>query len=192
MDTYSELSAQINSHIKTIESMRGKIIPKIDLFSDIICKSLKDGGTIYFCGNGGSAADSQHLAAEFVGRFKSNRRPLKSIALTTDSSILTCIANDFSFDEIFSRQVKGLCNQGDILVCISTSGKSQNILNAIKQAKSMNVEVICLLGNSGGSCNEICENKIVIDSHITAIIQEIHIMIGHLLIDIVEKKLVVN
>ena len=126
--TLNEISDNFNKLAK-------KSVPQIEEASKLIIKSLKNGGKIMFCGNGGSAADAQHLSAELVGRYMKNRRPLASIALTTDTSIITAVSNDFSFDDIFSRQVESIGNDGDVLYAISTSGKSQNVINAIKAAK---------------------------------------------------------
>tara|TARA_B100000035_G_C20872993_1_gene497084 strand:- start:232 stop:819 length:588 start_codon:yes stop_codon:yes gene_type:complete len=161
----------------------------IKLSSEIIFKSLKKGGTIFWCGNGGSAADSQHIAAEFVGRFKKNRKPLRSIALTTDSSVLTCVSNDYSFEEIFSRQINALGRKGDVLVAISTSGNSKNVKRALIEAHKMGIKTIGLLGKNGGSCKNYVDVPMIIPSNNTARIQEIHILIEHLLCEIIEHKL---
>lgn len=161
----------------------------IEKSADIIAKSLASGGTIFWCGNGGSAADSQHIAAEFVGRFKKDRQPLRSIALTTDTSILTCISNDYSFEDIFSRQLNALGREGDVLVVITTSGESENIKQALIQAKKMKIKTIALLGKKGGVCKDHADLPLIIPSHTTARIQEIHILIEHLLCELVEKKL---
>ena len=164
----------------------------IDKSSSIIAKSLKSGGTIFWCGNGGSAADSQHLAAEFVGRFKKDRNPLRSIALTTDSSILTCISNDYSYEEIFSRQLNALARNGDVLVAISTSGNSENIVKALIEASKLSIKTICLLGKKGGRCKDYADVSLIIPSDSTARIQEMHILIEHLLCELVEHKLGLN
>ena len=161
----------------------------IEKSADIIAKSLASGGTIFWCGNGGSAADSQHIAAEFVGRFKKDRQPLRSIALTTDTSILTCISNDYSFEDIFSRQLNALGREGDVLVVITTSGESKNIKQALIQAKKMKIKTIALLGKKGGVCKDHADLPLIIPSHTTARIQEMHILIEHLLCELVEKKL---
>ncbi len=154
-----------------------------------IAESLAKGGTLLWCGNGGSAADSQHLAAEFVGRFKKDRKALRSIALTTDTSILTCIANDYSYEDIFSRQLEALARSGDVLVVISTSGNSENILRALNAAKELEIKTIALLGKDGGLAAAHADLAIVIPSDSTARIQEAHILIGHILCDLVEQEL---
>ncbi len=152
-------------------------------------KALTNGGKIMFCGNGGSAADSQHLAAEFTGRFIKDRRPLAAIALSTDTSALTCISNDYSFNEVFSRQVEGLGNRADCLLGISTSGNSPNVIEAIKTAKSKGIFTIGLLGRDGGKLKELCDLAIVVPSNTTARIQEAHILIGHSICGGVETAL---
>ena len=157
--------------------------------SDLIAKSLKLGGTIFWCGNGGSAADSQHIAAEFVGRFKKDRKPLRSIALTTDTSVLTCISNDYNYEEIFSRQLIALGRKNDVLVAITTSGKSKNIIKALIQASKMGIKTLGILGKNGGICKKYVDIPIIVPSNSTARIQEAHILIEHLLCELVEKKL---
>ena len=137
----------------------------------------------------GSAADSQHMAAELVGRFKKDRKALRSIALTTDSSILTCIANDYKYEDIFSRQLEALADEGDVLVAISTSGNSQNIKNALKAANRLDVETIALLGNDGGICANLSNVPIVVKCTSTPRIQEAHILIGHIFCELIEKEL---
>ena len=133
----SLISNVFNEHNKVAQSTLKSVEKDIENSAKIIANSLSVGGTVFWCGNGGSAADSQHIAAEFVGRFKKNRIPLRSIALTTDSSVLTCIANDYNFEEIFSRQLHGLGRKGDVLVVITTSGQSENIKKALIQAKKI-------------------------------------------------------
>lgn len=167
---------------KTERSASYDIIAMAKKAADVI----DQGGTVFWCGNGGSAADSQHLAAEFVGRFKNDRRPLRSIALTTDSSILTCISNDYSFQDVFARQISALGRPNDLLVGISTSGKSANVINAIKAANDCGLHTMGLTGGNGGTLKEIAEQSIVVPSDSTARIQEMHILIGHIICDMVE------
>ena len=142
-----------------------------------------------FCGNGGSAADSQHLAAELTGRFIHDRRPLAAIALSTDSSALTCIGNDYSFDEVFARQVAGLGRAGDLLIGISTSGNSRNVIRAVEEAQKLGMQTIGLLGRDGGQLRNLCDHSIVVSSTVTARIQECHILIGHTLCGLIEQEL---
>lgn len=156
---------------------------------DVASKCLINGGKILFCGNGGSAADSQHLAAELTGRFIEDRRPLAAIALSTDSSALTCIANDYSFDEIFARQVVGLGRAGDLLIGISTSGNSHNVIRAVEEATKIGMQTIGLLGRDGGHLLNLCTHSILVPSQVTARIQECHILIGHTLCGMIEQKL---
>ncbi len=190
---YSEIiNFAFNEHINLAKNTLNFISKEIEKSSDIMAKSIKSGGTIFWCGNGGSAADSQHIAAEFVGRFKNDRLPLSSIALTTDTSILTCIANDYSFQKIFSRQITALGRKGDVLIGISTSGKSENVKQALIQAKKMKIKTIALLGGKGGYCKKYADVAVVIPSFKTARIQEVHILIEHLLCELVEKKLGLN
>jgi D-sedoheptulose 7-phosphate isomerase len=150
---------------------------------------LQRGGKIMFCGNGGSAADSQHLAAELTGRFIHDRRPLAAMALNTDSSALTCIGNDYSFADIFERQVRALGRAGDCLVGISTSGHSVNVLRAMESARAMGLVTVGLLGRDGGKIKGLCDFPVVVASNSTARIQEAHILIGHTLCGLVESHL---
>ena len=173
-----------------------QLFSNLHFLSEPICKAIEacrealaNGGKIMFCGNGGSAADSQHLASEFTGRFIKDRRPLAAIALSTDTSALTCISNDYSFNEVFSRQVLGLGQANDCLVGISTSGNSTNIIEAIKAAKSKGIYTIGLLGRDGGKLKELCDLAIIVPSNTTARIQEAHILIGHSLCGGVEIAL---
>jgi D-sedoheptulose 7-phosphate isomerase len=172
------------------------IVEKLRLLDDdmieiglIASQCLRSGGKIMFCGNGGSAADSQHLAAELIGRFVSNRRALAAVALSTDTSALTCIGNDFSYDEIFARQVSGLGRAGDVLVCLSTSGKSRNVIRAVEEGKKVGIKTIGFLGRGGGDLKTLCDFNVIVDSDITARIQECHILIGHTLCGIIEQEL---
>lgn len=157
--------------------------------ASIAAGALAKSGKIMLCGNGGSAADSQHLAAEFTGRFLRDRRPLSAIALSTDSSALTCIGNDYSFDEVFARQVQALGRGGDVLIAISTSGNSINVIRAVEEANSIGVLCIGLLGNDGGKLAALCELCLIVPSSVTARIQECHILIGHTLCGLVEQEL---
>jgi len=153
----------------------------------LICaESIKSGGKIMFCGNGGSAADAQHLAAELVGRLVDDRPSIAGLALTTDSSALTCIANDYSFEEVFARQVEGLGRPCDVLVGISTSGNSINVLNAVKAADRLGMRTIGFLGRDGGRIVNAVEIPFVVSSATTARIQEAHIFLGHMLCGLIE------
>jgi D-sedoheptulose 7-phosphate isomerase len=162
---------------------------EIEAAGEAMARCLRDGGKIMFCGNGGSAADAQHLAAELTGRFIKDRRPLAAIALTTDTSALTSIGNDYAFNEVFSRPLRGLARRGDCLVAISTSGNSGNVKQAVLAATELGVISIGLLGRDGGALKSICDQAIVVPSPVTARIQEAHILIGHTLCGLVERAL---
>lgn len=157
-----------------------------------IALTLASGNKILFCGNGGSAADAQHLAAEFVNRFVMDRPPLPAIALTTDSSILTAIGNDFGFELIFSKQVQALGNSGDMLVALSTSGNSPNVVKAVEAARERSLTVLGLTGNGGGRMASLCDILITVEDARTPLIQEIHIAVGHLLCALTDYYLFEN
>ena len=179
----------VESHNKMLEALKD-IEHEIMSACDAAVKCIKSGGKILFCGNGGSAADAQHLAAEFIGRFMIDRAPIPAFALTTDSSILTCVSNDYSFDDVFSRQVSALCNKNDLLVGISTSGNSKNVVEAVKSAKKNGAITIGMLGKDGGALMDLVDFPICIAHPETARIQEGHIMIGHFMCEIIESSVV--
>jgi D-sedoheptulose 7-phosphate isomerase len=166
------------------------IIPEIEKSIEIIVDSIAKGNKIILFGNGGSAADAQHIAAELIGRFNIERKSYPAIALTTDSSILTSLSNDYSFDIVFSRQCESIVSKGDVSIGISTSGKSKNILKGLKISKEKGAATIALLGNNGGIIKENVDIALVIDSSSTARIQEAHRTIYHIICEEVEKKLV--
>ena len=183
----------LEKKIETLELLLDQVKEKHgDSFSagaKIFTEALKNGNTIFWCGNGGSAAESSHLAVELIGRFKNNRRPLPSVSLNSDTSALTCIANDFGYDEIFARQLEGLAKKGDVLVVLSTSGKSENILRALKMARVIGVTSIALLGKGGGRALNLADYSIVIDSTETARIQEVHLLLGHTFCEFAELEM---
>ena len=160
----------------------------VEFFQRVI-GCLRQGGKILFCGNGGSAADAQHLAAELVGRFGKGKPPLAAIALTTDTSVLTCLSNDYRFDAIFAKQVQALGKKGDVLVSISTSGKSENIVRAARCARELGLFTVALTGSGGGVLAEVAELCLKVPSENSQRIQEAHITIGHIVLDLLEKKL---
>jgi D-sedoheptulose 7-phosphate isomerase len=155
----------------------------------MINESLRNGGKLLLCGNGGSAADRQHIAAELTGRFIKDRQPISAISLTTDTSALTCIGNDYSFNEIFGREVFALGRPGDVLLGITTSGNSANVLTAVEAAHSFSIQTIGLLGRNGGKALQACMHSIGVPSDVTARIQEAHILIGHTNCGMFEKEL---
>lgn len=155
----------------------------------LIAARLAAGSKLLVCGNGGSAADAQHLASEMTGRFIKERRPLAAISLTTDSSALTCIGNDYSFDEVFARPLRGLGRQGDVLVAISTSGNSANVRRAAEDARAMGMQVVGLLGRDGGVIKDLSDVAIVVPHDVTARIQEAHILVIHTLCGLIEQEL---
>lgn len=158
---------------------------------DTLEKSLRSGGKVMLCGNGGSAADAQHLAAEFTNRLRPelDRRPLAALALTTDTSFLTACSNDYKFDEIFERQVRALGEKQDVLIGISTSGRSKNVIRAINRANMMDIRTVGLTGGDGGSLAEIPDISVVVPSEKTQYIQEAHISVGHIAVELLERRL---
>lgn len=179
LETLAELAAQVAA-----EQMEGAAA-----IADQYESALRGGGTLLFAGNGGSAADAQHLAAEYVVRFQSSRPALRAIALTTDTSLLTACANDMGFDEVFARQVEALARPGDVLVLHSTSGESPNVLRAAQAAKARGVTVVAFLGKGGGALRELADLTLVVPSDDTARIQEIHLALEHLICEVVEERL---
>jgi D-sedoheptulose 7-phosphate isomerase len=185
----NEIRKQLQEHRALIEILEREIAPTIAEMSSMISSALSSGSKLLIMGNGGSAADSQHFAAEIVGRFKMERKALPAIALSTDTSILTAIGNDYGFESIFSRQVEALAAPGDIVIGLSTSGNSQNILKALKIARDCGCNTIGILGKDGGSIKEVCDLALVIPSTNTPRIQEGHITVIHIVCDLVEKAL---
>lgn len=178
----------IREHIELARVIEGDIPERLTVLSQVMVRCAKAGGTIFWCGNGGSAADSQHLAAELVGRYKRERRAISSVALTTDTSVLTAIGNDYSYNDVFGRQVEGIVRPGDLLIGISTSGNSENVVRAVRKAREKGAVTIGLLGRDGGILRGECDHCIVVPSRETARIQEMHILIGHILCDLVERE----
>ena len=183
----------LSSKIDTLSGLLSTFLDQHkDIFSqsaEVFANALKQGNTIFWCGNGGSASESSHLAVELIGRFKKNRRPLPSVSLNSDTSAITCIANDFGYDEIFARQLEGLAKKGDVLVVLSTSGKSENILRALRKGKELGVTTIALLGKGGGEAVSLADYPIVVNSSETARIQEIHLLIGHTFCEFAEMEM---
>lgn len=189
-DKIGTIKECISESIKTKELLlKDGTIKKIAVASDIIIKTIKKGKKVLLCGNGGSAADCQHWAAEMTGRFLKEREPLAFISLTTNSSELTSLGNDYSFDIVFSRQVEGLGEKGDALVCISTSGMSKNIIAAAKAAKKKGMKIISLTGEKNSPLSKISDVTIAVPSSKTPRIQEAHSLIMHILCQLVEDAL---
>ena len=182
------VKSTLEEHRQVVEKMAA-LEGEIAAAGELRGRALAQGQRIYLCGNGGSAADAQHIAAELIGRFVHDRRALPAIALTTDTSALTAIGNDYGYDEVFSRQVDGLCREGDVLIAISTSGNSGNVLKAVDAAHRAGASVIGLSGKSGGALDAKCDVSLVVPSDITARIQEMHIVIGHLICALTEEHL---
>ena len=181
-----QLQDNINAHQEIL-----KISKNISNVIINIQKKLKKNGKILFCGNGGSAADAQHLAAEFLIRLRPNvnRNPLPALTLAQDTSTLTACGNDYSFEDIFLRPFQAIANKNDILICISTSGNSKNILKVLKEAKKKNIYSVCFLGNDGGQAIKICDEPLVISSKNTARIQECNIFLGHFILEKIEDSI---
>jgi len=175
--------------IQVKEELMQKHIGQIIGIADIIIESLRENGKLIVFGNGGSASDAQHIAAELVGRFKKDRTALAAIALTTNTSVLTSLANDYGYDVVFAKQVEALAQKNDIVLGISTSGKAKNVAFGIKQAKKMGIKTIALTGGDGGELSRIADVSLVVPSSVTARIQEAHITIIHIVCELVEEAL---
>ena len=178
---------EFNKHIKTANLLHN-LTDAVASSAQLCIDCLKSGGKILIFGNGGSAADAQHIAAELVGRYKVERKGLPAIALTTDTSAITSIGNDFGYNHIFDRQVEALANKSDVVIGISTSGKSENIINALKVASKLNCITIGFSGQDGGEMNEICNINLVVPSEDTPRIQEMHIVIGHTICHLIDQE----
>jgi D-sedoheptulose 7-phosphate isomerase len=176
-----------DEHIIISEKSKFLLASKINNIAELITKAILNGNKILIFGNGGSAGDAQHIAAELTGRFLKERIGIPAIALTTDSSALTAIGNDYGFEYIFSRQVESLAKKNDVLLGISTSGNSKNVINAFNKGIEIGTINIALTGNDGGKLNDIIENVIIIPSSTTARIQELHILIGHIICEIIDS-----
>ena len=180
------IQAQLEAHKETIENTIDLMVPAIEQASVLIVETLKAGNKVLLCGNGGSAADAQHIAAELTGRYKSERRGLPALALTTDTSALTAISNDYGYGRVFDRQVEALASKGDLLIGISTSGNSANIISAFTVAKEIGCQTLGMSGKKGGEMNAVCGLNLVVPSEDTPRIQEMHILIGHILCQAVD------
>jgi len=182
-----EITAAIKSHMAAAEKIAA-LAPEIERAASALSSVIASGGKILVCGNGGSAADSQHIAAELVGRFKKERRAIAVVALTTDTSILTCLSNDYGFERVFERQVEALGRRGDALIAISTSGGSANVLKAAKKARELGLFTLGLLGRGGGSIKPVCDLALVIKETDTPRIQEMHLLCAHIICELIEDS----
>ena len=178
----------ITEHKKVLDELIS-LEHSIDEVINTIVNSIKNGGKLIICGNGGSASDAQHMSAEFTGRFLKDRDPIPAISLNTDTSAITCIANDYSYNEIFSRQLKAIGQKGDCLIAITTSGNSPNVINCVDMAANMNIQSILLSGMGGGKLSGLANLEIIVNSDSTARIQEMHILILHTICEGVEIRL---
>lgn len=179
----------IEIHKKLLAEYERSCIDKVTAAAEMIVAGIKNGGCVYICGNGGSAADAQHIAGEFIGRFKRERKAFPAVALSTDTSVLTCVANDYSFEDIFSRQLEGLAKKDDILWAFSTSGTSKNIIAAAKLAKETGVKILAFTGKSDTPLEKMSDVCIAIDAPNSAPAQEIHQLAYHTICDLVEAEL---
>jgi len=181
------LARSLEEHLKTIQALIDSRLAEIEAAGSLIWDALKSGNKILLCGNGGSAADAQHIAAELVGRYEQQRRAFPAISLTTDTSALTAVSNDYGYEEVFARQVEALAVAGDVLIAISTSGKSPSVIKAADQARALGCRTIALTGCSGEPLTSHCDLAVVVPSDRTSRVQEAHITIGHLWCEIVDK-----
>lgn len=182
----------INGQLNELSEQLQKLQDSSETVSKVVnmcVNTLKNGHKIIWCGNGGSAAQSQHLAAELVGRYKINRPPMNSISLTVDTSNITAISNDYGYDVVYSRQLEGVGQKGDILIGLSTSGNSNNVILAFESAKKMGITTVAMVGSKGGRMRDLANYCIAVPSDVSAHIQEMHITIGHLICDLIEKTL---
>ncbi|CAM4234514.1 phosphoheptose isomerase [Pedobacter westerhofensis] len=177
---------ELNNHQQTIDRVIATLVPAIEIGCEMVTGVLAAGGKILLAGNGGSAADAQHIAAELAGRYVKERKALPGIALTVDTSAMTAISNDYGFDFVFSRQLQALARENDLFIAISTSGNSKNIIHALHTAKELGCKTLGLSGRDGGEMNSLCDLNIVVPDDTTARIQEMHILIGHIFCNAVD------
>ena len=181
------LTNSLQEHLATIQKVIDSKLSDIEQSGQLICEALASGRKVLLCGNGGSAADAQHIAAELVGCYEKQRRSWPAIALTTDTSALTAVSNDLGYEQVFARQILGLAQSGDVLVAISTSGKSKNVLRAAEQAREVGCKTIALTGANAEPLASLCDVTVAIPSTRTSRIQEAHITIGHLWCEMVDQ-----
>ncbi len=179
----------IELHKKLVDEYEKTCVDKVITAAELIVASINNGGCVYICGNGGSAADAQHIAGEFIGRFKRQRKALPAVALSTDTSVLTCVANDYSYEDIFARQIEALAKKGDCLWAFSTSGTSKNIIAAVKLAKDLGLKVLAFTGKADTPLEKMSDVCIAVDAPYSAPAQEIHQLAYHTICDLVEEQL---
>lgn len=182
-------AASLRDLARTAERVASELGPSLETALRMVRETVRRGGTLYFCGNGGSAADAQHLATEYVVRYMRNRRAYPAVALTTDTSLLTAAANDFGFDEVFARQIEALAKKGDLLIVHTTSGNSKNLLRAAEAAKAKGVEVLAMSARDGGRIKAIATHTVVVPTDRTDRAQELQLCIQHIICDAVEQEL---
>jgi len=190
MDSINIFKNSIDELMSVLKKSETVLSDVINQSAKLIIDSVKNNGKLIICGNGGSAADSQHFAAELVGRFKKERMAIPAISLTVDTSIITAWSNDYSFNTVFSRQIEAIGKKEDTLFAISTSGNSKNTIEAIKAAKKIGMKSIALTGNGGGAMKEIADSNIIVPSNNTPRIQEVHTLIIHILCEIIENRII--
>lgn len=190
MNATSMIRRQLNEHAAVLEKVTSVMLEPIAALTQRVLDTVQGGGTLFFLGNGGSAADAQHLAAEYIVRFARERRPIAAIALTTDTSVLTAGANDYGYEAVFERQVQALARAGDLLIMHSTSGESDNLLRAATVARARGVATAALLAKGGGRLADAVDLALVVPTDSTARAQEIHLTIGHVVCDLVERAIV--
>src|SRR5882672_4408756 len=186
MATQTLLGRSLHEHLASAQTLLDSHLAEIEATGQLICDTLMAGNKVLICGNGGSAADAQHIAAELVGRYEQERRAWPAIALTTDTSALTALSNDYGYEEVFSRQVQALATENDLLVAISTSGQSPNVIRAALKARELGCRVIALTGADGGQLASHCDLTLTVPSARTSRVQELHITIGHLWCEMVD------
>ena len=184
----SIIEFEFNEHLKTSQATLEYIAKPLENAANLCINCLQNGGKILIFGNGGSAADAQHIAAELVGRYKVERRGLPAIALTTDTSALTSIGNDYGYSHVFDRQVEALANKGDVVIGISTGGSSGNVISALKLAKDIECKTIGFSGRDGGEMNALCDINLIVPAEDTPRIQEMHIVIGHTICHLIDQE----
>ena len=188
----SIIEFEFNEHLKIAQATLDDIAKPLEIAANLCIDSLKNGGKILIFGNGGSAADAQHIAAELVGRYKVERKGLAAIALTTDTSALTSIGNDYGYEHVFARQIEALANKNDVVIGISTGGSSKNVISALILANELGCKTIGFSGRNGGEMNNICDINLVIPAQDTPRIQEMHIVIGHTICHLIDQAFLTN